>query len=126
MADIGWARTSGEFAAQRGLRRGEWYKVVEDEGTGWLLLDVNDVQVRVTRDHLQVRSDPPRTWSVVQLSPKEAAVEAKKHGHPMDAAHGALFVCPGCRSRHHFGGRPKEIACPKCGKTWPVDWSDCP
>jgi hypothetical protein len=124
MPDQGWARGSGDFAEQRGLRRGEWYKVLEDHGAGWLLLDVNDVQVRITREYLVVRRSQPKAWSVVRLSPEQAAVEAKKRGHPSENAHLMYLVCPGCHTRHHLNGKPKETECPNCRKTYPVDWSD--
>ncbi len=114
MGAIGWARGSGEFAEHRGLRRGEWYKVLEDQGEGWLVLDVNDVQVRITRDHLLVRRSQPKTWSVVRLTPAQG----------VDEAHRMYLVCPGCHSRQQLTGRPKEAACPKCQKAFPVDWSD--
>ena len=123
MADIGWARGSGAFAEQRGLRRGEWYRVLEDQGAGWLLLDVNDVEVRITRDHLLVRRSQPKTWSVVRLTPAEAALEAERLGHPNDEAHRLYLVCPSCHTRQDISGRPKETECPECRKAYPVDWS---
>ena len=30
MADIGWARSRGDRAEKEGLRRGAWYRIVED------------------------------------------------------------------------------------------------
>jgi hypothetical protein len=114
MGAIAWARGSGEFAEERGLRRGEWYKVLEDQGAGWLVLDVNDVHVRITRDHLVVRRSQPKTWSLVRLTPAQGA----------DETHRMYLVCPGCHTRQHLTGRPKESECPKCRKTYPVDWSD--
>ncbi|HYL56216.1 MAG TPA: hypothetical protein VEU73_11655 [Gemmatimonadales bacterium] len=113
MGGIGWARGSGHFAEERGLRRGEWYQVLEDQGEGWLVLDVNDVHVRITRGHLLVRRSQPKTWSVVRLSPDQA-----------DGVHQMYLVCPSCHTRQHLAGRPKESECPKCLKTYPVDWSD--
>ena len=115
MAELGWARGSGDFAEERGLRRGEWYKVLEDQGAGWLVLDVNEVQVRITRDHLLVRRSQPKTWSVVRLTPAEAGG---------DEAQRLYLVCPSCHTRQPATGQPKERECPKCGKTYPVDWSD--
>ena len=124
MAELGWARGTGGFAEQRGLRRGEWYKVLEDQSAGWLLLDVNQVQVRITKEHLLVRRYAPKGWSVVRLTPEEATIEARKHGHPNDEQHRMHLVCPACHTRHHVDGQPREARCPKCGKTFPVDWSD--
>ena len=123
MAEIGWARGTGDFAAEWGLRRGEWYRVVEDSGAPWLRLDVNQVEVRITRDQLLVRRHEPWTWSVVRLTPAGAAVEAKRHGHANDEAHRTYLVCPGCHGRHHLATQPKELWCPQCGKIYPVDWS---
>jgi hypothetical protein len=124
MADIGWARAIGRFAGEKGLRRGEWYKVLEDEKADWLLLEVNKMAVRITRECLRVRHDAPKTWSVVRLTPEEAAVEAAKHGHVNDEQHRTHLVCPGCHTRHHVAGQPKDIKCSKCGQTYPVDWTD--
>jgi len=46
MADIGWARSRGDRAEKEGLRRGAWYRIVEDSGKTWVVLDVHRVEVR--------------------------------------------------------------------------------
>ena len=65
MADFGWARSRGERAEHEGLRRGAWYRVVEDGGKAWIVLDVHHVEVRVPKDEVEVRGEAPKTWSVV-------------------------------------------------------------
>jgi hypothetical protein len=103
MADLGWARSQGARAEKEGLRRGAWYRVVEDAGKQWVVLDVHQVEVRVPKGNVEVRRDRPRAWSVV---------------------HEPHLVCPGCHKRHHVSGQPSELRCPECGNTFAVDWTD--
>jgi hypothetical protein len=103
MADISWARTRGDRAEKEGLRRGAWYRVVEDGKQPWVVVDVHQVEVRVPRDKLEVRQERPRTWSVV------------------DVPH---LVCPGCHKRQYVSGQPTEVTCPECGNGFGVDWKD--
>ena len=103
MADQGWARSRGEKAEKDGLRRGAWYRVVEDSGKPWVVLDVHHVEIRVQKDDLEVKRDSPKVWSVV-------------HTHHL--------VCPGCNQRRHLSGQPKDVKCTECGNNYSVDWSD--
>ncbi len=103
MADLGWARSRGDSAEQEGLRRGAWYRVVEDPEKQWVVLDVHQVEVRVPRGNLELRKERPKGWSVV---------------------HEPHLVCPGCHKRQHMSGQPKEVKCYECGNTFAVDWKD--
>jgi len=103
MAEIGWARSRGDRAEKEGLRRGAWYRVVEDAGKPWVVMLVHQVEVRVTKDNLELRKDRPKTWSVV---------------------HEPHLVCPACHKRQHASGQPKEVQCYECGNTYAVDWQD--
>ena len=103
MADLGWARSRGERAEKEGLRRGAWYRVVEDSGKPWVVLDVHHVEVRVPKDDVDVKRDAPKIWSVV---------------------HEPHLVCPGCHQRQHLSGQPKQVKCSECGNSYAVDWSD--
>jgi hypothetical protein len=104
MADHGWARSRGERAEEKeGLRRGAWYRVVEDTGKPWVVLDVHHVEVRVPKDDIDVKKDAPKTWSVV---------------------HEPHLVCPGCHQRRHVSAQPKDVKCLECGNSYGVDWSD--
>jgi hypothetical protein len=103
MADIGWARSRGRRAEGRGLRRGAWYRVVEDEKQDYVVLDVHHVEVRIPRGDLEIRKDPPKTWSVVR----------EPH-----------LVCPGCHARDVVAEGAKDAKCPECGRSYPIDWKD--
>jgi len=103
MADSGWVRSRGDRAEKAGLRRGGWYRVVEDGGQAWVVVDVHHVEVRVPKDDLELRREVPKAWSVV---------------------HEPHLVCPGCHDRVHLSGQPKEVKCPECGNAYKVDWSD--
>jgi hypothetical protein len=103
MADLGWARSRGERSEKEGLRRGAWYRVVEDTGKPWVVLDVAHVEVRVPKEDVEMKREAPRAWSVV------------------DEPH---LVCPGCHQRRHVLGKPKDVKCSECGNSYAVDWSD--
>ncbi|HEV8304627.1 MAG TPA: hypothetical protein VGQ25_06695 [Gemmatimonadales bacterium] len=103
MVDIGWARSRGNKAENQGLRRGAWYRVVEDAKKEWVVLDVHHVEVRVPRDDLEIRKEVPKTWSVVR----------EPH-----------LVCPSCGKRDVVAEGLKEAKCPECGRTHAIDWKD--
>src|SRR5260370_41598566 len=87
MADIGWARSRGDRAEREGLRRGAWYRIVEEPGQPWVVLDVHNVEVRVQTETLEVRRDRPKAWSGV---------------------HEPHMVYPCCPRRQHLPGQPKD------------------
>ncbi len=103
MADMGWARSRGERAEKEGLRRGAWYRVVEESGKSWIVLDVHQVEVRVPTEKVETRKDRPKAWSVV---------------------HEPHLVCPGCHKRQHVSGQPKDVKCVECGNSFALDWQD--
>jgi hypothetical protein len=103
MADVQWVRSAGNKAEQEGLRRGAWYRVVEDNGQPWIVVDVHHVEVRIPRTNVEIRDHAPKSWSVVR--------------HP-------YLVCPGCHTRRYAAGEPGELACPECGNSYAIDWKD--
>ena len=103
MADIGWARSRGNRAEKQGLRRGAWYRVVEDEKKEYVVLDVHHVEVRMERGDLEIRKDSPKAWSVVR----------EPH-----------LVCPGCHARYVVAEGAKDAKCPECARTYAIDWKD--
>jgi hypothetical protein len=98
-----WVRSQGDKAEREGLRRGAWYRVVEDDGKPWLVVDVHHTEIRIPRENLEIKPQPPTAWSVVR--------------HP-------YLVCPGCHTRRYVAGQPNEVQCPECGNTYPIDWKD--
>jgi hypothetical protein len=103
MGDLGWARSRGDRAEREGLRRGAWYRIVEEPGKPWVVLDVHNVEVRVQKESLEVRRERPKAWSVVR----------EPH-----------LVCPGCHRRQYVAGQPKDVQCDECGSRHAVDWND--
>jgi hypothetical protein len=103
MADLGWARSRGDRAEREGLRRGAWYRIVEEPGKPWVVLDVHKVEVRVQKESLELRRERPKAWSVVR----------EPH-----------LVCPGCHRRQYVAGQPKDVQCDECGSRHAVDWND--
>lgn len=98
-----WARSAGDKAEREGLRRGAWYRVVEDDGKPWIVVDVHHIEVRIPRDRIELRQQPPNVWSVVR--------------HP-------YLVCPGCHARRYVADEPAQLQCPECGNTYAIDWTD--
>lgn len=103
MADSGWARSRGNRAEAQGLRRGAWYRVVEDSNKDWVVLDIHHVEIRIPKADLELRRDAPTSWSVVR----------EPH-----------LVCPSCARRHVVSEGQKDAKCPECGRAYPVDWKD--
>ena len=104
MAKAAWARSRGDRGEVKGLRRGAWYRVVEeDKIKTYVVLDVHGLEVRVPRGDLEVRREPPKAWSVV---------------------HEPHLVCPGCHQRRHVSGKPKDVKCTECGHSYAVNWED--
>jgi len=103
MADIGWARSRGNRAEAQGLRRGAWYRVVEDPPKDYVVLDVHHVEIRIPKGDIELRGDPPKNWSVVR----------EPH-----------VVCPGCHARAVIPEGRKDAKCSECGRTYAIDWKD--
>lgn len=120
MVEAGWARSRGSQAEPDGLRRGAWYRVVDDIAPDYVVLDVNQVQIRVAREHVQLRGGPPTAWSVVQPS----RGEAEAHGRPSTRLREPHFVCPRCHTRYHLVQGLQELKCLECQQTYPIEWQD--
>jgi hypothetical protein len=103
MADIGWARSRGNRAEAQGLRRGAWYRVVENPPKDYAVLDVHHVEIRISKGDVEIRTERPNAWSVVR----------EPH-----------LVCPGCHARAVIPEGQKNAKCSECGRTFPIDWHD--
>ena len=103
MADIGWARSRGDRAEGQGLRRGAWYRVVENPQKEYVVLDVHHVEVRIPKGDIEIRGERPSTWSVVR----------EPH-----------LVCPGCHARTVIPEGRKDAKCHECGRSYAIDWKD--
>ena len=63
MTKTAWARITDSVADV--LRRGAWYPVLEETSDGDIVLDVQSRKIRLSRQDVHVRENPPERWSVV-------------------------------------------------------------
>ena len=112
-----WARVKRGGA--HGLRRGAWYRVVNDANPRILVLDVNKKTVPVPREMLDLSQTPPERWSVVRWQGSESGALRVS-----DAALGLTYaVCPSCRSRAAIDPADADrLRCGECGGEFVVDW----
>jgi len=101
-----WARL--QTPARCGLRWGAWYPVMgltPREAQLW----VRGRALAVARSLLDLRSTPPREWTVAR--PKDAS--------------DPYLVCPSCRHRAHLpDGRVATLRCPRCNELFTIAWDD--
>ena len=115
MATLGWARCTDTNADV--LRRGAWYPVVEATADGRVVVEMDKQLLRVNRSDVELRTQPPERWSVVVrtgvMRPTWSGVKVAT----------TYAVCPHCRERREFEGKPDTLECGRCNRTSPVDWS---
>ncbi len=111
-----WARPK---PGAHGLRRGAWYRVVNEMGSQMVVLDVSRNNVPVPRDMLVLTEQTPDKWTVVSWQETQrGAMRASESETGLQYA-----VCPSCRSRSALdGAQTPTMTCQKCGNTFPVDW----
>ena len=101
-----WARL--QTPARCGLRWGAWYPVMgltPREAQLW----VRGRGLAVARSLLELRSTPPREWTVARTT----------------AASDPYLVCPSCRHRAHLpDGRAATLRCPRCNELFTIAWDE--
>ena len=117
MTTLGWARCTDSTADI--LRRGAWYPIVEESADGHVVVDVRGRQIRLSATEVSVRREPPDRWSIVV---RTGVLRPTLGGQGRVANRYA--VCPHCHDRQDFSGKPETLACPRCRRTSPVDWSE--
>lgn len=114
---LGWARCRDNVADV--LRRGAWYRILDESPDGHVVIEVRQRAVRLNRIDVTVRETPPERWSIVVrtgvLRPTLGG------GHDVITTYA---VCAGCHGRQDFTGKPAALACSRCGRTAAVDWSE--
>ncbi len=119
MARRGWARITDSVADI--LRRGAWYPVVDETSDGHVVVDVREgVQVRLKREDVTMRAEPPTRWSVVV---RTGVLRPTLGGAKSSDIVMTYAVCPECHERQDFEGKPGTLRCTRCGRTGDVDWS---
>jgi hypothetical protein len=103
-----WARL--HTPARCGLRWGAWYPVVAltpQDAQLW----VRGRPIKVARSLLELRSTPPREWTVVRIT---------RAGVP-----DPYLVCPSCRHRAPVPDvTVTSRRCPRCNELFAIAWDD--
>jgi len=101
-----WARL--HTPARCGLRWGAWYPVMgltPRDARLW----VRGRAMTVARSLLELRSTPPREWTVAQTA----------------RSPDAYLVCPSCRHRAQVAdGSVTQLRCPRCNELFTIAWDD--
>jgi hypothetical protein len=118
MATLGWARCTDSVADV--LRRGAWYPILEETPDGQVVLDVRGQRIRLKAGEVRVRRTPPDRWSIVV---RTGILRPTLGGQGKEVVN-TYAVCPHCHQREDFQAKPANLACPRCGSTSPVDWSE--
>ena len=106
-----WARLKAEYDCP--LRRGAWYGVLS-ASRNEAVLDVNERPLPVPLRVLEVVSDSPRRWSVVERPKGSLRIPSGMSD--------TYAVCPNCRERVPLGGTPPVMRCRRCNGVFEVDW----
>ena len=116
MSTLGWARCIDSSADV--LRRGAWYQILEETENGDVFVEVDrNNRVRVSRVDLHIRQEPPTAWSIVM---RTGVMRPTWSGAKVVTTYA---VCPRCRERQEFEGKPDVLQCNRCEFTGEVDWT---
>ncbi|HXF95557.1 MAG TPA: hypothetical protein VNI61_05595 [Gemmatimonadales bacterium] len=118
-----WARSTDSVADV--LRRGAWYRVLEDDGEDQVVLEVRGRPMRFTRDDLTIRATPPDRWSVVV---RTGVLRPTLGGGEGQEVVTTYAVCPHCAERQDLPpapAKPPRLTCGRCGREALVDWAPC-
>lgn len=121
LTPIGWARV---WAAARPFARpmpraGAWYPVVGEGSGDRVVLRVHDRRVAVQRNLVEIRSDQPKTFSVVSRSRADAAALREAYGSNIEQVYA---VCPMCTARARVLEAQPVVTCAECGHRGEVAW----
>lgn len=112
-----WARPKRSGA--HGLRRGGWYRVVNDSSPSLVILDVRKTNVPVPRSLLEFSDSPPTKWSVVKWEESQRGARRASEAN-LGLTYG---ICPACGQRAPIDPPDATaLTCDNCQGTFPVDW----
>ena len=111
-----WAQITA--TGEHELRRGSWYRVVDDSDPDAVVLYVNREHIRVDRGCVELAAKRPMMWSVVRRDPGEFEAD-KVRGLDLGEIYG---ICPSCLSRASLKPEDTELQCPRCELEFNIDW----
>lgn len=114
MGGMQWARLSTPVDCP--LRRGAWYRVVSLTRLE-AVVSVEGASISVARPFVEVRSVPPRDWTIVRPVLASRRVP--------DALESGYVVCPNCRTREVLPfAHVAKLRCPRCNELSPIAWDE--
>ncbi len=109
-----WARLKIDSPIR--IRRGAWYRVTATSPSA-VAIDVGDESLLVPAAVLELVDRKPSRWTVVPR-PLNASLL-------LPASWGDCYgVCPNCAHRAPVFRMPNALACPMCGRLFPVAWEE--
>jgi hypothetical protein len=117
-----WARCTDGVADV--LRRGAWYRVVDDGVNGQMILEVRGRLLQFSNADLTIRETAPSAWSIVVRTGALRATLGIGRGREVVTMYA---VCPHCAERQDLPpgqSRPDQLECRGCDRLSPVDWSE--
>lgn len=109
-----WARLQADVNVH--LRRGAWYRVLR-LGARDAVVEVNRQPLPVSRQLLQIVTNPPARWTVVP-APRRAVRFPPSWGE-------RYGVCPSCRERAPLDEhRPPTMRCHRCNGLFEIAWNE--
>lgn len=114
MPETQWARLRSALDCP--LRRGAWYRVVTVTRLE-AVVDVQGESVSVARPSVEIRTLPPREWTVVR--------QAQGSPGAPDTLQSGYVVCPSCRNRVVLPfARVSKLRCSGCNELFPIAWEE--
>jgi len=112
VAQMQWARLYA--AVDCPLRRGAWYRVVSQTNLE-VVVDVRGQAVSVARPLVEIRTAPPREWTVVTTAGGRGPANLQS----------GYAVCPNCQHRAVLPfTRVPKLHCPRCKQLFPIAWDE--
>jgi hypothetical protein len=79
------------------------------------VVDVQGASVSVPLPFVEIRTVPPREWTIVR--------QAQGAARAPDTLVSGYVVCPSCRKRAVLPfARVPKLRCPGCNQLFPIDW----
>src|SRR5258708_32195502 len=111
MGTLGWARCIDSVADV--MRRGAWYPILEETGDGHVVLDVHQRKLRLARQEIRVRKDPPSRWS---SEVRTGGLRPTQGGGRDKEITTTYAGCPQCQQRQDSTGKAAHVAYQPCAQ----------
>ena len=116
----GWARpwaVAHPFARPM-PRAGAWYPVVGETSGDRAVLEIRGKRVAILKKLLEIRSNRPKTFTVVVRTRTTVATVAES-GVKIDQIYA---VCPNCTERVRVAKNDRVTSCPACSHRGEIAW----